>query len=379
MARYELWLTDDRGLRITDQRGRSYLTSFLSLTASRAVNTIGRFTLAVPATFDDNLLKPDRMIQVWRAPTGGRLGLWRTYFVRRWIFETRSGEESITISGPDTNDLLRRRIVAAFAGSAQASKTDLADDMMKEIVTEAIADGVAPTPDAGTRAWSDLTIAADLGNGPTITKAFSFDQLLTPSGQGVLPKLAKAARAAGTEVFFDIVPNVVSGSSITFQFRTFTGQPGQDVTGQGVLFDQQRGNMVNPRLEYDYSQEENYIYAAGQGVADAREVQQVSDSARYLASQWNRCEAHADARNQTAANGVREAGRADLEDGQPRIRFRAEPVDTTGTRFGRDWDFGYKVRSRYRNVEFDTIIRAVTISVDSNGNEDVRARQEYEA
>jgi hypothetical protein len=379
MARYELWLTDDTGLRITDRRGRSYLKSFLNLTASRAVNAIGRFTLEVPAGFDDNLLKPDRMIQVWRAPTGGRLGLWRVYFLRRWIFETRGGEESVILSGPDTNDLLRRRIVAAYAASAQADKTDLADDMMKEIVTEAIADGVAPTPDAGSRVWSDLSIAGDLGDGPTITKGFSFDPLLTASGQGVLPALAKAARVAGTEVFFDIVPNVVSGSSITFQFRTYTGQPGQDVTGQGVLFDQQRGNMRNPRLEYDYTEEENYIYAAGQGVTDTRNVQQVYDSARDLASQWNRCEGHADARNQTADNGVREAGRAALEDGRPRIRFQAEPVDTTGTRFGRDWDFGYKVRSRYRNVEFDTIIRAVTISVDGNGTEDVRARLEHES
>jgi hypothetical protein len=206
-----------------------------------------------------------------------------------------------------------------------------------------------------------LSIAADLGDGPSITKGFSFDPLLTASGQGVLPALAKAARAAGTEVFFDIVPNVVSGSSITFQFRTFTGQPGQDQTGQGVLFDQQRGNMRNPRLEYDYSNEENYIYAAGQGEEGEREVQQVYDSARYLASQWNRCEGHADARNQSTANGVRESGRAALEDGEPRIRFTAEPVDTAGTRFGRDWDFGYKVRSRYRNIEFDTIIRAVTM------------------
>jgi hypothetical protein len=378
MARYELWLTDDTGLRITDQRGRSYLKSFLSLTASRAVNQIGKFSLEVPANFDDNLLKPDNMIQVWRAPTGGRLGLWRVYFIRRWIFETRGGEETIAISGPDTNDLLRRRIVAAFAGSAEASKTDLADDMMKEIVTESIADGVDPTPDAGTRVWSDLSIAGDLGDGPSITKGFAFKQLLTTSGQGVLPTLVKAARAAGTEVFFDIVPNVVSGSSITFQFRTYTGQPGQDVTDR-VVFDSQRGNLRNPKLEYDYSKEENYIYASGQGQEAAREVVQVSDSTRYLVSQWNRCEGQADARDQSATNGVREAGRDELEEGQPKIYFSAEPIDTTGTRFGRDWDYGYKVRSRYRNREFDTIIRAVTIQVNNHGDEDIRARLEFES
>lgn len=370
-ASYELWLTTDVGVRIAQ------LTTFVSLSASRAVGEIGKFTLGLPASFDESLLAPDRMVQVWRAPTGGQLGLWRVYFIRRWIFETRGSQEVITIEGPDTNDLLRRRIVAAFASSAQASKTDFADDMMKEVVTQSIADGVAPVPTAGTRVWSNLSIQADLGDGPTITKSFPFDKLLTVSGQGVLPVLAKAAREAGTEVFFDIVPNVVTGSSITFQFQTFTGQPGRDVTDR-VVFDQQRGNMRDPKLEYDYSDEENYIYAAGQGERADRNVQQVYDAARYGVSQWGRCEGFADARNQSADNGVREAGRAHLEEGRPKIRFSATPVDVSGTRFGRDWDFGYKVRSRYRNVEFDTIIRAVAISVDANGEETVQARLDAE-
>ena len=350
----------------------------MALTASRAVNEIGKFTLHVPASFDESLLRSDRMVQVWRRPIGGRLGLWRVYFIRRWIFETQGSQEVITIEGPDTNDLLRRRHVIAYAGSAQASKSAVAaDDMMKEVVTQSIADGVAPLPAAGTRVWSNLSIQADLGAGPTITKSFPFDKLLTVSGNGVLPVLAKAAREAGTEVFFDIVPNVVTGSSISFQFQTFTGQPGRDVTSR-VIFDQQRGNMRDPKLEYDYSDEENYIYAAGQGEQANRNVQQVYDAARYSASQWARCEGFADARNQGSDNGVREAGRAQLEEGRPKIRASATPVDTAGTRFGRDWDFGYKVRWRYRNVEFDTIIRAVTISVDANGEETIQARLEAE-
>ncbi len=188
--------------------------------------------------------------------------------------------------------------------------------------------------------------------------------------------LANAAREAGTEVFFSIEPNVVTGSSISFQFRTTINQPGQDVTSR-VVFDQRRGNMREPSLEYDYSEEENYIYAAGQGEETARNIQQVYDTERYSASIWNRCEGFADARNQTADNGVREAGRAQLEEGRPRIRASATPVDTAGTRFGIDWDFGDKVRWRYKNIEFDTIIRAVTISVE-NKREQIQARLDFE-
>lgn len=375
---YEFWLTDDFGKRLSDRRGRTLLDNIEFVSATREANAIAYFSMGLPPTFDTSLVKPDRMVQVWRAPEGGRLALWRVYFIRKWKWSTKdSGEEIFTIGGPDTNDLLRRRIVAAYTGSAQADKTDFADDMMKEVVTESLADGVAPVPAAGTRVWNDLSVQADLSNGPTITRAFAFKKLLYPSGAGALPIIAQAAREAGTEIFFDVVPATVSGTSITFEFRTYTGQPGQDVTGLGVLFDQQKGNLSKPFLEFDYTEEENYIYAGGQDTEAAREVQQVSDATRYDASQWNRCEGFADARDQDAANGVREAGRSALEQGRPRRKFGAVPLDTRGTRFGRDWDFGYKVRTRYRVEEFDSIIRTVTLSL-KNGKETIPARLEYE-
>ena len=367
---YEIWLTTDIGVRIAQ------LTTGTTFQGSKVVNGIGWFGMSMPLSFDINLIKPDRMIQLWRQPSGGAMSLWNVYLLRKWVFSTQGSQEVVTLEGPDKNDFLRRRIVAAFAASAQAAKTDFADDMMKEVVTQSIADGVAPTPTAGTRIWSNLSIQADASVGPTITKSFPFDKLLSGSGSGVLSVLADAAREAGTEVFFSIEPNVVTGSSISFQFRTTINQPGQDVTSR-VVFDQQRGNMREPSLEYDYSEEENYIYSAGQGEETARNIQQVYDTERYSASIWNRCEGFADARNQTADNGVREAGRAQLEEGRPRIRASAVPVDTAGTRFGIDWNFGDKVRWRYKNVEFDTIIRAVTISVE-NKRETIQARLDFE-
>lgn len=370
VSSHELWLTTDRGVRIVQ------LSTATTFQASRVVNGIGWFATKMPLSFDIDLIQLDRMIQLWRQPSGGSMYLWNVYFLRKWVFATEGSKEVVTLEGPDVNDLLRRRIVAAFAASAQATKTDFADDMMKEVVTQSIADGVAPTPTAGTRVWSNLSVQADRGLGPTITKSFPFDKLLSGSNSGVLSVLAKAAREAGTEVFFSIAPNAITGSSITFQFRTTINQPGQDVTSR-VVFDQQRGNMRDPVLEYDYSEEENYVYAAGQGDRADRNIQQVYDTARYSASIWNRCEGFADARNQTSDNGVREAGRAGLEEGKPRIRFTAVPVDTAGTRFGVDWDFGDKVRSRYKNVEFDTIIRAVAIAVE-NKRETVQARLDFE-
>lgn len=371
MANYELWLTNDSGARIAQ------LTTFLNLSASRTIGKVGWFSLYLPKTFNIDLIRPDRMVQIWRAPIGGQLKLWQVYFIRKWTFATSGSNETIQLEGPDPKDLLRRRIIAAYSASAQATKTDFADDMMKEIVTESIANGVAPTPDSGTRVWSNLSIAGDDSLGPTITKSFTFDRLFTPSGQGALPAIQKASREAGTEVFFDVVPDVVSSNAISFLFQTYIQQPGQDVSAK-VIFDQTTGNMLNPILEYDYSEEENYIYAGGQGEEADRNVQQVYDINRYGASIWNRCENFADARNQTEDNGVREVGRNQLEEGRPKINFSATLLDTEGTRFGRDWDYGYRVTTKYKNIEFASIVRAVTLQVDSSG-ERIQARIDYRA
>jgi hypothetical protein len=371
---YEIWLTDDHGLRL------ALLDYTLPFNATRDTGVIAHCTVNVPATFDESLIQLDYGIQIWRAPPGGRMSLWRPYFLRKWRFDTTAdGEEVIKLTGVDCNDLLRRRHVIAYAGTAQADKTDFADDMMKEIVTEALADGVAPVPAAGTRVWADLSVQADSSDGPTLTKAFAYDKLLYPSGGGLLSSIAKASKEAGTEVFFDVQPHTVGSNAINYEFRTFTGQIGLDVTGIGMLFSQEKGNLSQPFLEYDHTEEENYIYAGGQDTETARNIQQVYDAALYGASQWNRCEGFQDARNQTAANGVRESGRAALEEGSPRIRAGGTPLDTHSSRFQTDWDFGYKVRERYRGKEFDCIVRTVTIGMDGNRREFVQARLEYES
>jgi len=374
MTRYEIWLTDDFGTRIR------LLDDLLGFSATRTVGAIASFSASVPVTFDRNLLKPDRMVQVWRGVGGAKLGLWRTYFLRKWIPSTsRDGTRNLIIFGRDPLDLLRRRIIAYYTDEAQASKTDFADDMMKEVVTEAIADGAAPAPASGTRVWANLSIEANVSAGPTITKAFSWDKLLTTSGGGVMPSLAKASHEAGTEIFYDIVPSSVTSSSIAFQFITRTGQPGRDVTDTGLVFSIESGSLQSAQLTIDYSEEENYIYAGGKGATNSRDVQQLYAPLRYSLSQWNRCEGFADARNQGAANGVREAGRAKLIRGRPVRSFSGIPVDTFLARFGVHWNFGDKVRAKFEGEYFDCIVKSVTLSVDEmTGTEKISARLEYE-
>jgi hypothetical protein len=314
------------------------------------------------------------MIQVWRQPTGGSMSLWDVFFIRKWEFSTNGSDEIVTIQGPNINDLLRRRIALAYTGTAGAEKRGFADDVMKAFVREAISDATNPAPTAGTRVWDNLSVDIDLGQGELITKTAQFGTLLNSSGGGLLPDIAKIGYT-NTEVFFGIYPNVVGSNSISFIFRTFTGQPGADVSDR-VTFAQDQGNMKQPKLTYDYSEEVNYIYGGGSGEGELREIQESYDEARYGASIWARCEGFTNATNQTGDALVSTVAR-DLYNGKPKINFSAVPVDTRGTRYGVHWKMGDKVTARYKNVEFKTIIRAVTISVQ-NGKENVAARLEYQ-
>ncbi len=103
------------------------------------------------------------------------------------------------------------------------------------------------------------------------------------------------------------------------------------------------------------------------------------DADRYGASAWNRCEGFADARDQETANGVREAGRAKLQKYRGIVRAGGVPVDTEGTRFGLHWNHGDKVRMRYRNREFDCIVRGTVLRMNRQGEETIDARLDYES
>jgi hypothetical protein len=149
-----------------------------------------------------------------------------------------------------------------------------------------------------------------------------------------------------------------------------------DVTDR-VVFSEEGRNLRDPFIEYDYTEEVNYIYAGGKGNRGDRTIYQFYDEDRIKASTWNRCEAFVDARGQIK-DGLTDAGRSALEEGRPIVRAGGIPVDTPGTAFGYHWDHGYKVRMKYRRQEFDCIVRSTVLNV-RDGQESIDARLEYES
>lgn len=380
MSSYELWMTDGAGVRLS----KGPLDHTLGFSCSRVVNNVGRLRMLLPVNFNRDLIIPDStMIQVWRTPPGGANSLWNTYHLDGFEFSHVDATEKIEIFGGDMLDIPRRRKIAYFTNTAFTNKNAIAaDDMIKEFFDEQLvnpmlySDTTLPDPARDLSAY--LSIAANLTAGPVLNRRASWSNFLLSTCQAI----SQAARQTGTEIFFDIVPDVIGSNSMTWRLVTKTGQPGADLTSGSnqVVFSQERKNMKNPSYSEDWADSQNFIYGAGQGESDKRIIGTAEDTTRSLRGIWARREGYAEARNQAPdVTAVQDVANAILEERRPVRKFNAQPISLPGSRFGVDWNFGDKVISKYLNFEFETIIRAVQITVTAQGGEQVRANLDWRA
>jgi len=367
---YEVWLCDQYGRRLT------IIDNLIGFEIVKVVNSISYCSVTLPGNFHaiyQTMIGIDYMIEFWRSPTQGSIQLESVFFVRDITFEEDiKGNDIIILAGPDANDLLDRRIVAYAAGSSQSSKSDIADDMLKEIVKENL--GASATDTDRDLTSLNFTVAGDISDGPHIVKAFSWRNVLQ-----VLQDITYMATENGTALFFDVVPKVVSSSVIGFEFRTYIDQPGQDRTydsNNPIIFSKEWGNLANPMLRYDYTREINYVYGGGQGEESDRVISEQYDTARIGTSVWNRREAFTDARNETTVTGVANKAKEVLRENVPVIRFTGILLDTPQTRYGVDWFFGDKVEISYRGIQFQGVAKALRIRLDKEGNEILEVKVE---
>ena len=366
-GRYNIILATDRGSPILSLNRNSYLT------ASRVVNGVGRLELHTAVDFAREYLKRDRQIIVMRAAPGNVYRLFSIYFLRRWRRERNKGKQLVKLWGYCPNSLIARRLCVGYEFSATTLLTDQAGDMMKYLMTQALLDTDEPVPDVGTRDWPDFNIGPSLSDGPILTMDLPFKQLFGLSGGGAFTDIVNAATAEGTPIFFDVVPTIASPTSTAFTLHTYTGQPGQDLTG-AVVLDEARGTIADPYIDEDYSKEITYIYAGGKGAEEDQEVTQVYDAERYTASAWNRIEGFRDAATQEG-DGVREEARSYLNDARPIVKAGGDILDTPSCRFGVHWWHGDRVRFRYDDQEFDAIVRN-TVLIKRGGKETITAKVE---
>lgn len=340
--------------------------AIVSLSSVRTENNVGALELVVPCRYKYEDFSKCQIIEIWNSKHGGSMSLIdeTAYFLQDWEFITKGGERLIRLLAYDANWLLATRIVAYDAGSAQADMTDYADDMIKAIVTDAMGGDAISA-----RQLSGVTIDSDLSDAPSITKAFSRRNVLK-----VLREIAEASSSGGTNLYFDMIRTGIG----TFAFRTFTGQRGQDHgrdSGDVRLVGEQYGNFDDITFGTYHSDEENYIYAGGQGEEADREVVEVSDSTRInVGYPWNRVEGWEDARHCDTTAGVTAEANSALREGRPKQVLSGRLIDTPGMRLDVHYGFGDIVSAEAFGFSVDCHVSNIRRTYDPNNGERIDAR-----
>ena len=369
-ASYEVWIGLDTGQRI-------FLAEEMvkDFRYAKAANKVGAFSLILPRErVQDEWIKLDGTVEIWRGVPGQQRRLEFVGLMRKFIYhDDREGNTNLKIIGPEVSDLLNRRIVAYAAGSSQAAKTDNADDLIKAIVRENLG---ASAPAGRNMGANRFYVTGDHGLAPSVSKKFAWRNMLD-----VIREICEISRQKGTELYFTVDPYLTNDNLLKYSFLTHVDQIGADRTigtRLAALFGRDLGNLASPWLEYDYMNEITFVYAAGQGEGDDREVEEVEDTTRSGASIWNRREIMTDGRHLSDSTGLTDRGQGALEKGRPLIRFSGLLLDTPQTRYGIDWNYGDKVTAWYKGDQFDGMVKALQITVDQYGKETLEARLEVD-
>lgn len=343
------------------------------LTYSKVINGEGFVDIVIPSgLIDIDTIDVDCLLEIWRAPEQGADLQWETTcFINRWVVTTQDNETMVQLTGPGQLNLIGRRVVRYNRTTAEAAKSGLADDVMKEYVTENVPEPITDPYYSDERGIPNFTVAADEGRGPNVGMEAGWEKLLY-----TLQKIAEAAHANEAPIYFDVVRMGVS----KWEFRTYADQRGIDrTTGtHPIQFSQDWGNLENPRYEQDWSEDENIVHGLGWGTGEGRVVDPERDKWRLFRNLYARREGIQDARGcttllQVATRAAEKMGRM-----RPRIRFSGRLMSTPETLYGRDWYWGDKVMAVYQGRSFAGLVEEVLISVNENGKEYIDALLEAE-
>jgi hypothetical protein len=330
---------------------------------------IGWLTLDLPGFLSRDVFPIDGLVRVERSIDGAPPYLEgdRAWLIQKVTYLVGAqGTVTTRVVAVDGNDLLRRRIVDYNADTANTDKTDLADDMMKEIVRENFVSATDTTRNLSSTLFS---VDADVGAAPSLTKAFTRREVLA-----VLQELAEAATLAGTYTTFEVV-----WTGAAFAFRTWTGQRGVDHSGADrVLLGPAYRNLTDVEDTDDATEEATRVIAGGQGEGADREIARADDATRQGASPYNLIEDFSNQNNTADATQLADEADSLLQLRRPRRVISGTFVDTPGATYGRHFGYGDLIVAEVNSQSVTCRVDAVHITV-SGGREQVDIRLRSEA
>ena len=346
MPKYEVIVKTDTGSPLF------VLTQFASLTAGRFDRAYMPLEITIPQ--DDELypvgtFEKDMILELWREQNQSMVLDGETcYFLRNIRYFRDGTKDMVYLKAYDANYQIDAREVEYNAGTSQAGKTGVACDVIKAIIRENFTTATDATRNLSA---AHFIVDADDGFGETVTKAFSRQYVLS-----TIQNLCNQSREAGTWITFD----VVYSGSLPLVFKTFKDQRGNDIT-DSLLLSEEAGNIANPSLDFDWTAEATAVYVAGKGQDDNRVVGSATNAARINESIWSRREMITENFQLDVIASLNAEAASYLDKYSPKIVFTGEIVETIGTQYGINWNYGDKVRAKYLGYEFNCRVLGYSI------------------
>ena len=320
---------------------------------------VGVLHLVLPPSVPIANLQKDGRLQVHRAIDGGSFYLEgdATWLIRRRLQSLRNRERIVEVWALHVTTVLARRIVAYAAGTTQTSKSDLADDMIKEIVRENLT-----APIDTTRTMSGISVAADLGQGPTVERSFSRRNILE-----VLRDICDDSAAQGTYLGFEVR---TIGTALTA--LTYINQRGVDRrfgTANYLPLSVTSGAIAESSLDEDWSEEKTFIYALGGGEEELRTVGSAQNTVAEGASAFGRIEGSYQASQETDTSYLDSMAAGELYAQRGRVRYEATYQDSPKIVYGRDFRWGDLLTINDYGQQFDVRVDPVSVKWGRSGEQ----------
>lgn len=249
----------------------------------------------------------------------------------------------LTLVGLDYMEFMNERLVVSDPAGPPYStfthdvRTGAAGDVIKNYVRFHM--GASAKAE---RRVSGLTVAANLGEGGTVT------------GRGRFPTVLELCRELA-----------LRGGDIGFRFSgtEFVTYVPQDKTSS-VIFSRDLGNLTNYRRRVERPRG-NYITAGGSGEGTLRAFSELGDAVSI--TEFGRIEWFYDYRNAGAEAELYAAIVGKLEEMVEKVTIEIDVIDTEGIQYGRDYDLGDRVLVVLPGLSYDNIVREVKIIIDASG------------
>lgn len=328
---------------------------------SRVLNDVGVLAMTLPSDPDwPAIFTLDALIDIERtSPLTGLLEIEDTYLTRLLHRFREGDEEKFIVGGLSLNHLLARRVIDPnddpLAAGGYSTKAGPADDILFDYADEQCANPINTL-----RAFPNFTVGATASLGTTAGRRLRYENLL------------ETFQDVANQSNIDFVINRLTASVLRLTIApigTDRSRSRNYPFSPFVELNPVRGNLSDPSLLFDRKNEQNYVYALGQGPGESRIVYELP-SASVNDSPYNRIEFTTDIRQAERGDSTTVAtqARAALYDKQAIKEFTFKPTGTeAGAIYRLDWDIGDIVTAAWDDDVIDLRIREVEITLNNSG------------